>query len=219
MRGMLTQAAHQVTRASNEARKEFLAKPDNKEAILFLESQTGDNPFFNDLRQQFASRGHLTEKQVQAVLKNKRGGYKPQKREKIQEGKQEITGEILLARVQDSQEFGPRLKVLIKDDRGFNVFGTCPQAVRNSLPALVANDDGVPEVKRPGIRVTMTADVSPKEDYFGYYKYPQKASVVTDEKTEDKTEDKKEEKPEERTLEAAAKDEQWLEEVGLTPAD
>lgn len=75
-----------------------------------------------------------------------------------------LTGEVLTTKYVDSQ-FGSTLKMLVKEDRGFKVWGTVP----NSL-----------DVER-GDRVAFTATVEPSKDdaTFGFFTRPSKASAVT----------------------------------------
>lgn len=76
------------------------------------------------------------------------------------EGRVTVTGEILTTRVDESQ-FGSVIKMLVRDDRGFKVWGSMP---------------GNLDAKR-GDRVSFSANVtrSDKDDKFGFYKRPTKA--------------------------------------------
>ena len=90
--------------------------------------------------------------------------------EAIVDGKQIVTGEIISTKVVDGFAYGQRvLKMVVKDDRGFKVWGTVPQAI------IEANDDPL-----KGQRVTFTATVqaSNDDDKFGFFKRPSKAAIA-----------------------------------------
>jgi hypothetical protein len=90
--------------------------------------------------------------------------------EAIVNGKQIITGEIISTKMVNGFAYGQRvLKMVVKDDRGFKVWGTVPQAI------IEANDDPL-----KGQRVTFTATVqaSNDDDKFGFFKRPTKAAIA-----------------------------------------
>ena len=74
-----------------------------------------------------------------------------------------ITGEVLGTKT-DYNAFGAVQKMLVKDDRGFKVWGTIP----GSITAV------------KGCRVTFTAAIEPSkdDDRFGFYKRPTKAAIL-----------------------------------------
>lgn len=90
-------------------------------------------------------------------------------------GRIEITGEIVSTRLQENTyAYGgaATLKMLVKDDRGFKVWGTAPTSLTN--------------VKR-GARVKFTAMVEPSKDdpKFGFFKRPTKAVNIDEPETRD----------------------------------
>jgi len=90
--------------------------------------------------------------------------------EAITAGKQIITGEIISTKVVDGFAYGQRvIKMVVKDDRGFKVWGTVPQSI------LDANNESL-----KGQRVTFTATVqaSNDDDKFGFFKRPTKAAIA-----------------------------------------
>lgn len=104
----------------------------------------------------------------------------------VLEGKIEITGKVVSKKWQDSG-FGPysgSLKILILDDRGFKVWGTAPKSI-NDITSYWNEEtqtyriDPMRDVDL-GDRVTMTATVtrSDKDETFGFYKRPTKASIL-----------------------------------------
>jgi hypothetical protein len=120
-------------------------------------------------------------------------------------GRVEITGEVISTKVQESQ-YGDQLKMLVKDDRGFKVWGSIPSSlqlvdmpfkqviesefveqVRKNGHEITWEDDGTWTTTRivqrgleKGDRVTFTATVTPSndDDKFGFYKRPSKAKMV-----------------------------------------
>lgn len=80
-------------------------------------------------------------------------------KEPVPEGRIQITGLVLSTREQDTM-FGLVTKCLVRDDRGFKVWGTC--------------------VADKGERVTFRATVerSKDDEYFGFYKRPYKPEVL-----------------------------------------
>jgi len=84
----------------------------------------------------------------------------------IEPGRQSFVGEVLALKWKDTN-FGPVYKMLVQDDRGFKVWGTCPNAIDPSR----------------GDRVAFVATVQPSHDdpKFGFFKRPVKAIVIDDE--------------------------------------
>ncbi len=76
-------------------------------------------------------------------------------------GRVTITGTVLSTKLQDGF-YGATLKMLVKDDSGFKVWGTCPDGFNRDC------------------RVTFTAMVEPSKDdnKFGFFKRPTKAMVI-----------------------------------------
>jgi hypothetical protein len=78
------------------------------------------------------------------------------------EGRITVTGEVLSTKWQEG-DFGGALKMLVRDDRGFKLWGT--------VPAAISPDRGD--------RITFTATVTKSQDdeTFGFFKRPSKAFV------------------------------------------
>lgn len=81
----------------------------------------------------------------------------------IEEGRQSFVGEVLSTKWQDS-DFGPVYKMLVQDDRGFKLWGTCPAAIDPSR----------------GDHVAFVATATPSKDdpKFGFFKRPSKAVIL-----------------------------------------
>lgn len=111
--------------------------------------------------------------------------------ERVPEGRGTITGVVVSWKmVEDhfSYSGGSTLKILVEDDRGFRVFGTCPTKLSDDIYdgfyADRERDYDGPDVWKNealrGARVTFTATVEPSDDdpYFGWFKRPTKPSVL-----------------------------------------
>ena len=81
-------------------------------------------------------------------------------------GRIEIVGEILATKLQEGY-YGSTWKMLVKDDRGFKVWGSIPKDI----------------YAKRGFRVMFFAAVEPSadDDKFGFYKRPTKAYILRDE--------------------------------------
>jgi hypothetical protein len=86
------------------------------------------------------------------------------------EGRQVVTGEIVSISVQDN-DYGVRLVMTVRDDRGFAVWGTLPRSLDPGHGSL----DNL-----RGKRVTFIAaiEASDRDPLFGFFKRPTKASYL-----------------------------------------
>ena len=140
------------------------------------------NKFASSLEVSFAQYGKLSEKQSAAVLKiidadNARKAEWAEKAkaerdaaEDVPEGKQQITGTVISVKDRASGYGTVVFKMLVKDDRGFKVWGTVPQAIW----------DAVGDERVTGQRVTFSATItqSPDDEKFGFFKRPTKAGLA-----------------------------------------
>lgn len=136
-----------------------------------------ENSFIHDVASKLNQYGSLSERQVAAVrtavARDAERAAALATREvevfaPVVEGRIVITGEVLSVKWQDS-DYGGSLKMLVKDDRNFKVWGTVPSSI---------------EVER-GNRVTFTATVEQSKDdeTFGFFKRPSKATNLTPQET------------------------------------
>lgn len=149
---------------------------DNEAAWKFLsetvESGNYGGGFYFDLLHKLNRYGSLSEKQVAAVLRSRdRDAEFAAKREAekataspVITGRVDITGEIVSLKWKDS-DFGGSMKMLVRDDRGFKVWGTQPASLGNA---------------EKGDRVTFTASVETSRDdeTFGFFKRPTGAVIA-----------------------------------------
>lgn len=138
---------------------------ENPEAAHAVKALTGE--FGVSLRESITEYGSLTERQAEAAIRAAERQAADRAADAAAEpvpgpGRHTITGEVLTLRWQDSA-YGSTLKMLVRDDRGFKLWG--------SVPASLNTVD-------KGDRVTFTATVNPSDDdpVFGFFKRPTKAA-------------------------------------------
>lgn len=145
-----------------------------------LMSQFRNVEFFHSLRTQLMSRLTLSDKQLDcipaAIERQKKWAAERIERDArmpeatpVVEGRIEIAGEVLSAKLQDS-DYGSQYKWLVIDDRGFKVWGTIPSCIF---------DENVTLRDLRGKRVSFTAAVtkSDRDESFGFYKRPTNATL------------------------------------------
>lgn len=92
-------------------------------------------------------------------------------------GRIEITGTVLTTKEQPSDYApgGSVLKMLVRADDGWKVWGTVPSCI------IAWKENGEERVVRSGVRVrfTATVTVSDKDNKFGFYKRPTNAAVLS----------------------------------------
>ncbi len=160
-----------LTKKVEEATEKFGYTPDPEY------DDCGYLGFYLSIEQKLMRYGTLSERQVEAVRKGivKSAEFEARKAAEAKtatpviEGRIVITGEVVSLKEVDSN-YGTTTKMVVKDDRGFRVYGT--------VPASIDSIDG--EFLRKGHRVTFTATVkaSEKDPTFGFYSRPTKASAA-----------------------------------------
>jgi hypothetical protein len=145
-----------------------------------------NNSFVLDVTRKLRQYGSLSENQTAAVRRVIATTIERQaQREQdaienpaapVVEGRIVVTGEVLTTKWQDS-DFGSTLKMLVRDDRGFKVWGSVPKSLQASWSSVTGED--TPSVEK-GNRVTFTAQVEKSRDdeTFGFFKRPTQAKVV-----------------------------------------
>lgn len=174
-----------MKRAAEEARKEqrivkgraafVAANPD----LAFLNdgtSETISNGFLASLSSQLRHNGELSVRQIDAARKSvaKDAAYAAEKAVReaaappvtpVVEGRQIVTGEILMVKCVDGA-YGTTVKMMVRDDRGFRVWGTVPASI----------DTG--ELRGKRVTFTATVEASRDDKSFGYYNRPTQARAV-----------------------------------------
>jgi len=176
------------------AQKTFNATvEDAKEILRWIgDSTIGPNPneFACSLWDSYHTYGKLTEGQCAAVRKciareaewaaqradkqsewNRKNEAEKAAAEEVPEGRVQITGQIISTKSYEG-DWGTQLKCVIKDDRGFKVFGSIPSSVED----YAYSED----VELKGSRITLVATVTQADDdtKFGYFKRPAKAELI-----------------------------------------
>jgi hypothetical protein len=189
----------------------------NPKVVAFLEGvyegeinvgRTAD--FLLDLRAKMIRYGYLTEKQTAAVEKiiARQAEFEAKRAEEdaaaspipaeVLNDRAVIKGEVLSVKWRDSQ-FGGSYKMVVRDERGFKVWGTCPDAILDPGVKLRYPDGGeaivstadaayraedvqlVEAYEAVGSIVTFACRVERSDDdeAFGFFKRPTKSSVLT----------------------------------------
>ncbi|MER5579022.1 hypothetical protein [Streptomyces massasporeus] len=160
---------------------------DYSDVIEFLKSTDINNQFIDDMRRYVDRLDVLTERQTAAVRKfienEKRRAAEDKRRKEeaenagpVPEGKQTLTGEVVMADIYDNHFAYNKsdYKMLVRLDNGAKVFGTIPRALQ-TRPTTEGNLFGL-----RGVRVRFDATVTAKagEPTFGYFKRPTKATFI-----------------------------------------
>ena len=127
-------------------------------------AQMGD--FGSSLQAGLERFGRLTPRQLAAVQRAMRRDALEARTTPVEEGRGEITGEIVSTR-EDEGMYGWTTKMRVRDDRGFEVWGTMPKAL-------------VDAGAEAGARVSFTATVeaSRGDETFGFFRRPAAARLV-----------------------------------------
>jgi len=94
-------------------------------------------------------------------------------------GRMVVTGEVVSTKAEEGM-YGVQLRMLVKDDRGFKVFGTIPSDLQYFDTGLEGELPFQRSLTR-GDRVTFTATLKPSSDdaKFGFFSRPAKAECST----------------------------------------
>lgn len=180
-----------IERAAETARKRMKIR---KAAEEWLEKHSdlvevlGDNAepehhILQSLRSNLWKWGNLTDKQRDLAykLKTQTKDFAEHRRQWVEEAKDAedvptgngiaISGVVISTKTQDSRYgFGLEYKMLVKDDRGFRIWGTQPESLFDNKEAK-------------GRRVTFIANLqrSDKDSKFGFFKRPRKPQFIEEE--------------------------------------
>jgi len=161
-----------------EKRDAWLAKGQNGEAFEWASAQVAEGDYgYEGMVFNFVHKvnryGETSEKFVQAILRQRQFKVEREQRKVIEEatltdvieGRGEVTGEVLTLKWQDNA-YGGALKMLVKDDRGFKLWGTVPRAI----------DQHAERGSR--VKFVATVEAKPGEKGFGFFSRPTKAEVI-----------------------------------------
>lgn len=160
-------------------------------AIEFLGANAGlrealkvDHYITRDLDASLWRYGRLTEKQVALAMKLHREANEPKPESEAEimppAGRVEITGTVVSTKYQESRHpYGSSThKMLVKvetENGSYRLFGTVPSSIDDEIWNLRETVDSNLALK--GLGVTFTATIQPKEDGFGFFSRPAKATV------------------------------------------
>lgn len=130
-----------------------------------------NNDFVQDVARKLRKYGELSDRQISAIRaaivrdaeRTAQKAVEMEDAEPVPTGRIVVTGEVVSTKLQESY-YSDTWKMLVRDDRGFKVWGSIPAAL---------------DVER-GTRVQFTATLEPSADdqFFGFFKRPAKASVL-----------------------------------------
>lgn len=144
-------------------------KAENADLVQFVDAAKWGEPgtFMWDMKFQiFTEERPLTENQAKAVRGiMERAAREASESTPVVEGRVVITGKVLSVKERFSA-YGSVLKITVKDDRGFRVWGTLPRSIGGQGCT--------------GRRVTFHAIVEASDDdpAFGFFKRPTKAEIL-----------------------------------------
>lgn len=177
--------AAELDRAKQRIKNAIAAFVEANSDLAFMADKDYEhtNSFVADVSRKLRQYGELSERQVAAVRKSivrdaeyaaRKAAEVPEVLVPVVEGKQVITGEVLTVKWQESF-YGGSLKMLVKDDRGFKVWGTVPKSLD-----FHAYDEAQSSVAAKGDKVSFTATVTKSDDdeSFGFFSRPTKGTII-----------------------------------------
>ena len=167
-------AASAAARAKvSKATMEFIDENTDMWNTMLL-AQT-DNDFMASMIQSVLKYGNLTERQLDAAVKAVRRyddwttpgadckvDFTDAITEPLEEGRYEITGEVISIKWSKDMGYGSTQKMLVKMSTGHKVYGSVPRSISSV---------------EKGDTVTFTAKVERKESDFGFFSRPSKATA------------------------------------------
>lgn len=172
--------------ANLESGESQLTQALGEHGLAWLEAATW-SPFFQDLLSRARRFGSLSDAQLACLVK----GYEKSKvrdaeraveqaaeaarveaAEPVLNGRQTVTGHVITTKWVDSQ-YGGSLKMLVRDDRGFKLWGT--------VPASLGYSELGEHSLTKGDRISFTATLEQSNDdpKFGFFKRPTKAELIS----------------------------------------
>jgi hypothetical protein len=160
----------------------FATNPDRETAFAWASERVSDGDYgYEGMRHNFVSKinrdGETSDKFVRAIMRDmarseriaaeraaEREAEEAEKGPVITGQGIAIQGEVISTKWQEN-DFGGRLVMTVKDDRGFLVWGSVPRAIDNV---------------EKGERVSFTANVeaSDRDESFGFFKRPRAAAIL-----------------------------------------
>ena len=178
--------------ANLESGESQLTQALGEHGLAWLEAATW-SPFFQDLLSRARRFGSLSDAQLACLVK----GYEKSKvrdaeraaeqaaeaarveaAEPVLNGRQLVTGHVITTKWVDSQ-YGGSLKMLVRDDRGFKLWGSVPASLGRQTE-YTHNALGERSLAK-GDRISFTATLEQSNDdpKFGFFKRPTMAALLS----------------------------------------
>lgn len=145
------------------------------------------NDFRADVARKLRAYGELSERQVEAVRRSitrdaewatKKAAEAAQPQAPVVTGRIVVTGEVLSTKFVDGH-WGSCVKMLVRDDRGFKVWGTRPQSLEPRTEWDAEGQLAVAGAERGDrVRFTATVEASHDDPSFGFFKRPARAELL-----------------------------------------
>jgi hypothetical protein len=160
------------------------SSPDLAAALDRLKVIEDSSGFYWSLYHHVGKHGGLTDKQGEAMLQtvadhDAREAAKAAElaaQSPVVTGRQTVTGEVLARKTVDGYAYGSlEVKLLVRDDRGFKVYGTCPKSLLGDWVdgELVGNVQ-----KGDHVTFVATLEASRDDEAFGFFRRPTAANIV-----------------------------------------
>jgi len=155
----------------------FAADPRNRFAVEYAEAHRDENGFYDDLLRKLKKWGPWSDRQRDAVLRGvvtdkERAKAKAERDAEVKAPLPDFTGRVTVEGVVVSvkwqeNDFGSRQVMTVKHDDGWLVWGSVPS--------------GLYDVERGDrVRFDATVEKSDRDESFGFFKRPTKATVLDD---------------------------------------
>lgn len=195
-------SAERHAREENERRERMEAtaawREANADLVAFLQADGEEHTdnFYRSLAQALHKYGNLSERQAEALRQSiaRNVARDAQRAERIaaaaartedappiETGRRAITGTIISTKIKHDEVYGDTLKMLVEEENGNRVYGTCPRSLEDLTFSRIGPDNVVTEgIELPGQKVTFTAAVEASRDdeHFGFYKRPASARLA-----------------------------------------
>lgn len=168
--------------------REFVRR--NRKAVRNMNAYRRDSEFVLSVRTQLIEKGDLSDKQIYAmerigdtiqthIARKAEWAAQDAKAEDVPTGKVAISGTVISQKLQHSVGYDSTWKMLVRDDRGFKVWGSIPRKLMEEAEEEWDRDERVNAPVLKGKRVSFNATVTPsdKDPKFGFFKRPTKASL------------------------------------------
>lgn len=182
------QAADKKKRAGLQEENQLLNEDKYPSTLKILREYNGKDSFLVEIKKNAFSGYLLTDNQAKAVItvyekltEKERWDGLIQTIEKNQTlaptGRHELTGYVLSAKWQEQGYGRSGLKILFLDERGFKVYVTSPKGLTDHMTKGSDGDLILSTARK--LKITFTATLKTKEDYFAFGTRPSKCKALS----------------------------------------